>query len=31
VKFEIPSKPFAIQISGVEANSINIAILPASE
>jgi hypothetical protein len=31
VKFEIPPKPFTIQISGVEANSIGIAIVPASE
>jgi hypothetical protein len=31
VKFEIPPKPFVIQISGVEADSISIAIVPASE
>jgi hypothetical protein len=31
VKFEIPPRPFVIQISGVEANAISIAILPASE
>ena len=31
VKFEIPAKPFVIQISGVEADSINLAIVPASE
>jgi hypothetical protein len=31
VKFEIPPKPFTIQISGVEANSISLAIVPASE
>jgi hypothetical protein len=31
VKFEIPPKPFTIQISGVEANSISVAIVPASE
>jgi hypothetical protein len=31
VKFEIPAKPFVIQISGVEADTINLAILPASE
>ena len=29
VKFEIPAKPFVIQISGVEANSISLAIVPA--
>ena len=27
VKFEIPAKPFIIQISGVEANSISLAIV----
>jgi hypothetical protein len=31
VKFEIPAKPFTIQISGVEGNSISLAIVPASE
>jgi hypothetical protein len=31
VKFEIPPKPFTVQISGVEANSISLAIVPASE
>jgi hypothetical protein len=31
VKFEIPAKPFVVQVSGVEADSINLAILPASE
>ena len=31
VKFEIPPKPFTIQISGVEADSISVAIVPASE
>jgi len=31
VKFEIPAKPFVIQISGIEANSISLAIMPASE
>jgi hypothetical protein len=31
VKFEIPAKPFVLQISGVEANSVNLAIVPASE
>jgi len=31
VKFEIPAKPFVIQISGVEANSISLAIVPAFE
>jgi hypothetical protein len=31
VKFEIPPKPFTIQISGVEADSISLAIVPASE
>ena len=31
VKFEIPAKPFVLQISGVEANAINLAIVPASE
>jgi len=31
VKFEILPKPFTIQISGVEANSISVAIVPASE
>jgi hypothetical protein len=31
VKFEIPAKPFTIQISGVEGNSIGLAIVPASE
>ena len=31
VKFEIPPIPFVIQISGAEADSINLAIVPASE
>ena len=31
VKFEIPPKPFVIQISGVEADSISIVIMPDSE
>jgi len=31
VKFEIPAKPFVLQISGVEANSISLAIVPATE
>ena len=31
VKFEIPAKPFVLQISGVADNSINLAIMPASE
>jgi hypothetical protein len=31
VKFEIPPKPFTIQISGVEGNSISLAVVPASE
>ena len=31
VKFEIPPKPFVVQISGVEANSISLAIVPATE
>ncbi len=31
VKFEIPAKPFVIQISGVEADSISLAIVPAAE
>jgi hypothetical protein len=31
VKFEIPAKPFVVQISGVETNSISLAIMPASE
>jgi hypothetical protein len=31
VKFEIPAKPLTIQISGIEANSISLAIMPASE
>jgi hypothetical protein len=31
LKFEIPAKPFTIQISGVEGNSIGLAIVPASE
>ena len=31
VKFEIPAKPFVLQISGVEANSVNLAIVPASK
>jgi hypothetical protein len=31
VKFEIPAKPFVLQISGVADNSINLAILPATE
>src|SRR5882757_5265199 len=31
VKFEIPPKSFTIQISGVEADSISVAIVPASE
>src|SRR5712671_4205727 len=31
VKFEIPPKPFTIQISGVEADSISVAIVPAAE
>jgi hypothetical protein len=31
VKFEIPAKPLTIQISGVEANSISLAIVSASE
>jgi hypothetical protein len=31
VKFEIPPKPFVIQISGVEADSISLAIVPATE
>src|SRR5882672_923896 len=31
VKFEIPAKPFVLQISGVVANAINLAIVPASE
>ena len=31
VKFELPAKPFVIQISGVEADSISLAIVPATE
>jgi hypothetical protein len=31
VKFEIPPKPFVIQVSGVEADSISLAIVPATE
>ena len=31
VKFEIPAKPFVLQISGVADNSINLAIMSASE
>jgi hypothetical protein len=31
VKFEIPPKPFTVQISGAESNSISLAIVPASE
>ena len=31
VKFEIPPRPFVIQISGVEADSISVAIVPATE
>jgi hypothetical protein len=31
VKFEIPAKPFVLQISGVEANAISLAIIPAPE
>jgi hypothetical protein len=31
VKFELPAKPFVLQISGVEADSISVAILPATE
>jgi hypothetical protein len=31
VKFEIPPKPFVLQISGVADNSINLAIMPATE
>jgi len=31
VKFEIPPKPFVLQISGVEASSISLAIVPATE
>jgi hypothetical protein len=31
VKFEIPAKPFVLQISGVADNSINLAIMPAAE
>ena len=31
VKFEIPPQPFVIQVSGVEADSISLAIVPASE
>src|SRR5450432_4174949 len=30
VKFEIPAKPFVLQISGVADNSINLAIMPAA-
>jgi hypothetical protein len=31
VKFEIPPKPFILQISGVADNSVNLAIMPATE
>jgi hypothetical protein len=31
VKFEIPARPFVVQISGVETDAISLAILPASE
>jgi hypothetical protein len=31
VKFEIPPNPFTLQISGVEADSISLASVPASE
>ena len=31
VKFALPSKPFVFQTSGVEADTISVAILPASE
>jgi hypothetical protein len=31
VKFQIPAKPLVIQISGVEADSISLAVVPASE
>jgi hypothetical protein len=31
VKFELPAKPFVLQISGVEADSISLAIVPATE
>jgi hypothetical protein len=31
VKFELPAKPFVLQISGVDADSISLAILPATE
>jgi hypothetical protein len=31
VKFEIPPKPFVLQISGVADNSVNLAIMPATE
>jgi hypothetical protein len=31
VKFEIPPKPFIVMISGVEASSISLAIMPAPE
>jgi hypothetical protein len=31
VKFELPAKPFVLQISGVAADSISLAILPATE
>ncbi len=31
VKFEIPPKPFVMQISGVEADSVSLALVPATE
>lgn len=31
VKFEIPAKPFILQVSGVETDSISVAIVPAAE
>jgi hypothetical protein len=31
VKFEIPAKPFVVQISGVDADSISLAVVPTSE
>lgn len=31
VKFELPAKPLVIQISGVETDSISLAIVPATE
>ena len=31
VKFQIPAKPFVVQISGVDADSINLAVVPTLE